>query len=78
MADRAYDRNAGFVSLPDIPDDQYIAGVVVVLMDENGEYTAVFKPESLDATPIPEVQEALGPLITQAWAMANTPGVEAL
>lgn len=73
MADRSYERNAGYVNLPQIPDDLWIAGVIVVTMDEDEKFSTVFVPEALDDVPHPEVQESLEPLIVQAWSMATHP-----
>jgi hypothetical protein len=73
MADRSYERNAGYVDLPQIPDDVWIAGVIVVTMDADENFSTVFVPESLDDVPIPEVQQELGQLIVQSWSMATHP-----
>lgn len=72
---RSYERNLGMISTPEVPEDKWIAGVVVVTMDEEGKFSTIFKAESLDDVPTPEVQEALDGMISQAWAMANSPGV---
>ncbi|AYB70175.1 hypothetical protein SEA_ONEIAGILLIAN_65 [Microbacterium phage OneinaGillian] len=71
MAERSYERNAGYLSLTEIPDDQYIVGAVVVLMDGEGNYSTVYVNESLDSVPDPEVQEVQGPLIATAFSLAN-------
>ncbi|UOW92810.1 hypothetical protein SEA_ROBINROSE_67 [Microbacterium phage RobinRose] len=71
MAERSYERNAGYLSLTEIPDDQYIVGAVVVLMDGDGNYSAAFVNESLDSVPDPEVQDEIGPWVTQAFSLAN-------
>lgn len=71
---RRYDRNPGLVTLPQIPDDQWIAGVVVVLYDEDGNYTTSYRAVGMDELPTPEVREELGTLITHAWEVANHPG----
>lgn len=73
MTDRSYDRNVGYVNVPQVPDDLWIAGVIVVTMDEDENFGTIFVPDSLDETPIPEVQEALGELIVQSWSMATHP-----
>jgi hypothetical protein len=73
---RAIDRNIALIALgQDFPDDVFIAGVIVVTLDQDGNYGTVFKAESLDDLPIPELQEELGHHITTAWEMANTPGI---
>lgn len=77
MAERRYDRNAGYLALPTIPDDKVIVGAVIVMMDDAGEYSTVYVPESLDATPAPEVQEAQGGLVAQAFELANLTGLTA-
>lgn len=71
MAERTYDRNAGFVSLPQIPDDKFIVGVIVIMTDEDGNYSTEFIPESLVEVPSPEVQETLGGMAAQAFEIAN-------
>ncbi|UDL15439.1 hypothetical protein SEA_PEPE25_64 [Microbacterium phage Pepe25] len=71
MAERSYERNAGYISLTDIPDDKYIVGAVIVLMDEHGEYSTVFVNESLDSVPAPEVQGEIGPWVAQSFSLAN-------
>lgn len=76
-SERSYDRNAGMITFPDLPDDVWVAGAILVTMDEEGRYSAVFRAESLDETPIVEVQEELGAMIAQSWELANMPGVEA-
>jgi hypothetical protein len=77
MADRSCDRNAGFLSLTQIPEELYIAGAIIVTLDEDGNPGVHFVAESLDEVPIPEVQAELGALVTQAWSLANNPGVVA-
>lgn len=74
MADRRYDRNTGIITIPDLPDTHWVAGVVVVLYDGE-KYTPVFRAESLEHLPIPEIQEELGSLIAYSWEIANTPGI---
>ncbi len=73
MADRRYDRNVGHVDVPQVPDDLWIAGVIVVTMDEDEKFSTVFVPDSLDEVPIPEIQQELGALIAQAWSMCTHP-----
>lgn len=78
MADRRFDRNAGFISLVDtIPDDLMIVGAVIVTIDEAGNYGTTYIPESLDAVPAPEVQETQGGLVAQAFELANLTGLPA-
>lgn len=78
MADRRFDRNAGFISLVDsIPDDVTIVGAVIVTMDDAGNYGSTYIPESLDAVPAPEVQETQGAYIAQAFELANLTGLTA-
>lgn len=72
MSDRSFEHNAGFISLVNhVPDDEYIAGVVVISINDNGDYSSRFIPESLDEVPSPEVQETLGAMIAQAFEIAN-------
>ena len=71
MADRSYERNAGFMSLPQIPDDKAIVGAVIVMMDDAGEYSSVWVPESLDGVPPSEVREVAGGYVATAFELAN-------
>lgn len=75
MADRNTTRSAGFVSLAEVPEDRWVAGIAVVTLNEEGGYDVIFQAESLDSVPDPEVQEVLGPIIAQAWALANNSGL---
>lgn len=75
METRDCSHNAGFISLAAIPVEEYVAGVIVVTIDDDGEYGTHFIPESLDEVPDPEVQKELGKLVTQAWATANLSGL---
>jgi len=75
MAERRYDRNPGLMTLPTIPDDKYIVGAVVVLMDENGFYSAQAVTGSLDELPEPETQEMLGGYVATAFEIANTKAI---
>lgn len=72
---RSYEHNAGFLSLIDIPDDKFIVGAVIVMMDDAGNYSTTYVKESLDHVPSPEVQEAQGPLVAQAFEIANLTGL---
>lgn len=78
MADRRYDRNTGYLNMPDIPDDKWVAGIVVILMDDDSKYSTEFRAESLDKVPGPELQETLGQMLAGAWELANTPGMESI
>jgi hypothetical protein len=75
MTDRSYDRNAGYLNLPHLPDDLFIAGAIIVTLNEDGELGATFVAESIDDVPAPEVQEELSALVRQAWHLANNPGM---
>lgn len=78
MAERRFDRNAGFISVADtIPDDVTIVGAVIVTMDDANNYSSVYIPESLDHLPIPEVQEVQGEQVAQAFELANMTGLRA-
>lgn len=68
---RSFTHNPGYVSLPNIPDDKIIAGVVVVMKDDAGEFSSEWHPESLDALPAPEVRETLGGFTATAFELAN-------
>lgn len=75
MADRAYDKNVGFISLPEVPDNVFIAGAIIVMIDEEGEYNVAFRAESLDKVPSEELQQEIASIVRSAWAIANTPGM---
>lgn len=66
-------RNAGVLSTYDVPEDLYIAGYVLVTLDEDGNYGFMFRNESLDEVPSPDVQETLGRWLAQAYELANEP-----
>lgn len=69
-------RNFGTIGFPEVPPDKWIAGAVAITLDENGNYDAVFHAQSAPHLPAIEVREELGALLTQAWSMANCPGIE--
>jgi hypothetical protein len=71
MADRRYDRNVGYLELPLIPDDKFIAGAIVILSDEEGELSTQFVAESLDMVPDVKQQEEITATVTEAWREAN-------
>lgn len=71
MAERSYEHNAGFISLIDLPDDKFIVGAVVVMMDDEGNYSSIWVPESMDAVPSLETQEVVGGYAATAFEMAN-------
>jgi hypothetical protein len=77
-AHRDCSRNAGLVALPDLDESKYIVGVVVVMTDDDGNYSSEWRPVSLDAAPDPAVQEVIGPFVEDAFAFANNPGLEPL
>lgn len=73
---RDYSRNLGLISLNEIPDDKWIAGAIIVLLDKDGNYTTVFKAQSLEHLPAPEIQEEIRSIVTHSWAVANVTGFE--
>ena len=75
-APRDCTRNAGYLSTTQVAEDLYVAGAIIVTVTEGGELGVQFIAESLDEVPIPEVQEALGQMVTTAWRLANNPGFE--
>lgn len=78
MAERRFDRNAGFISVADsIPDDVTIVGAVIVTMDDAGNYGSTYIRESLDHVPTAEVQELQGAFVAQAFETANLTGLHA-
>lgn len=64
-------RNAGFISAPEIPEDLWVAGAIIITLDENANYGFRFVAESMDEVPSPEVQETIGRWAAQAFALAN-------
>lgn len=76
MADqeRRTDRNRGIVSAPEMPDDKWVVGAFVVLMDEDNEFYVYVKdtqdPDAV-ASPIDEVKIELAALVAQAYQLAN-------
>lgn len=73
MVDRNCERNAGFIATTEIPEDLWVAGAIIITIDEDGQYGARFLAESMDAVPSPEVQETIGRWAAQAFALANQP-----
>ena len=67
---RDYERNLGFISLPDLPEEVYIAGAIVVTLDEAGTYGTHFVSEDIDELPPVDVQLDLGASVSTAWAAA--------
>jgi hypothetical protein len=70
-------RNAGFVSLAEVPEDLFIAGVIVVTMTEDGHFGTRFVSEDIDELPNIEVQLDLGSTVAAAWAAASTAEADA-
>lgn len=74
---RRYDRNGGHLSDHEIPDDRYIVGGAVVLMDDEGEFSVRFVREQPIAdrrsSPLPndEVLVELADTIAMAWNLAS-------
>lgn len=69
--------NSGLVTVSDIvKPDQYIGGTVLITVNPDGTFGAVFKAVSLDHAPDPAIQAELAPLLIQAWKTANNPGFE--
>jgi hypothetical protein len=73
---RRTDRNIGGVASRSIPDDRYIVAAVLVLMDEDGEFSTYVHQQrpmaALRTSPLPadETLMDLGDLVAQAWAIA--------
>lgn len=65
--------NAGFVSI-DPATSHAVGGMVLVLVDSDGRIHTQFQAEDLDHVPHPDVQEEIGALVAQAFALANHPG----
>ncbi|UUG69627.1 hypothetical protein SEA_FRANSOYER_62 [Microbacterium phage Fransoyer] len=68
---RRYDRNPGFLSLMDIPDDKEIVAAVIVLKDDAGDYSSVMVPVDQDAMPSPETQDLIGGHTATAFELAG-------
>lgn len=72
MAERQFDHNLGFLSLPTIPDDVYIVGAAVVVSDDDGRYrTICVAGNELTALPHEDVQEGVGGMLADAYMLAN-------
>jgi hypothetical protein len=74
---RRADRNIGGVVSRNIPDDRYIVGAVIVLMDDDGNFSTYIHEQppmaSLPSAPAPTAETLmdLGDLVAQAWALAS-------
>jgi len=74
---RNYDRNGGVVVDTNIPDDRWVVGAAVVLVNEAGEFSAFFtqEPPVFDrptaAMPQDEVLLQLSVAICDAWTLAS-------
>lgn len=66
--------NAGFVSLADVPEDVFIAGVIVVTQTKEGFFGTQFVAVDVDEIPTTEAQLDLGSRIAAAWAAASPAG----
>ncbi|HLV43702.1 MAG TPA: hypothetical protein VKY39_01995 [Aggregatilineales bacterium] len=73
--DRRYDHNTGIITMPEMPDDKWVAGVIAIMLDEDGNYSAVFQSGEREM-PTPEIREEIGSLACHAWEVANCPGLE--
>lgn len=62
--------NAGFIALPTVPEDVFVAGVIVVTMTQDGTYGTHFVAESIDELPDVSTQLDLGAAIAEAWTVA--------
>ena len=71
MPQRSYDKNVGYIELPLVPDDKFIAGAIVILSDEEGNLSAQFVAESLDHVPDIDEQQRIAAAVTDAWREAN-------
>lgn len=71
MKQRDCSRNQGFVALGDVPEEVWVAGVIVVVMNEDGSFGTRFQAEDLDELPATEVQMDLGKAVAEAWATAQ-------
>lgn len=65
--------NAGFVAIDPASTDT-VGGVIIVFVDGDGKIRTQFQAEDLEHTPEPSVQEEIGALVAQAFALANHPG----
>lgn len=67
---RNCERNAGFISLHDLPEEVFVAGAIIVTIDEHGHYGTRFVSEDIDELPPADVQLDLGVSIATAWQAA--------
>jgi hypothetical protein len=63
-------QNQGFISLPELPEEVFIAGAIIVTMTPEGKYGTHFVSESIDELPSPAVQLDLGVAVADAWQVA--------
>lgn len=75
MAARSTSRNHGVLVDASIPDDREIVGALVVLADDEGNFTVYPSrpawPGTDTVSPEPEVLMELAALIRTAWQIAN-------
>ncbi len=74
-AEQKPSRNLGVVAIPEMPREKWCAGVIAVMYDEDGNYSTVWKGQSMDL-PAPEIREEIGSLASHAFEVANCPGLE--
>lgn len=68
-------RNLGVIAVPEVPKDRWIAGAILVTIDEDGNYSFAFHSQSAEHLPAIEIREELGALAAHAWQVANCDGV---
>jgi len=74
---RRTDHNIGGVVSRAIPDDRYIVGAVIVLMDDDGNFSTYIHHQrpmaSLLSSPLPsdELLMDVGDLVAQAWSLST-------
>lgn len=71
MTDRSYAKNPGYLSLEQIPDDKEIVGAVIVMKDDDNEYSSVFVPADRDELPHEDVREHVGGWVAQSFELAH-------
>lgn len=73
---RRTDRNIGGVNSRQIPDDRYIVAAVLVLMDDDGNFSTYIHQQqpmaSLPSSPLPadDTLMDVGDLVATAWTIA--------
>lgn len=71
---RRSDKNLGVIADRSMPDDKKIVGALVILMAEDGTFSAhvaTTKDGYTQEMPDPEVLSAIGGMLADAWNISN-------